>query len=120
LPKGATPADVLAWALALPGSPDPVEGIVEGVRVELAALADALRVNEGLVAGSLAELARRLEAAMILLRWTDNRELMPREEDEPPPSPAPSPAPAPTEPAASSEDVEVTRTAGPDEPHGVA
>jgi hypothetical protein len=116
LPKGARIADVLARALVAPGSADPVEGIVDGVRIELAALADALHVRESSIADTLVSLARRLWAAMQLLRWTDNRERMPLEEDEEEPPPSPSPAPA--EPPVSSEDMEETRDAAPDEPPG--
>jgi hypothetical protein len=108
LPQGALVADVLVWALALPGAVDPVEGIVDGVRVELAALADVL--SERRVATVLLMLGRRLDAAMLLLRWTDNRAQMPTELDEPRPPPA-----ATTEHA---EDLEVTRDAAPDEGGG--
>lgn len=41
LPKDALVADALAWALVPPGAADPVEGIVDGVRAELAGLAEA-------------------------------------------------------------------------------
>jgi hypothetical protein len=44
---------VLAFALVLPGSLDPVEGIVDGVRVELAAVAEMLQEhNAGSAANS--------------------------------------------------------------------
>lgn len=92
LPKDALVADALAWALVPPGATDPVEGIVDGVRVELVVLADLLGAQHG--AGVLLLLARRLEAAMLLLRWTDGREKMLFEVPEPveePPSAAPPP-----------------------------
>src|SRR5262245_56418808 len=81
LPKDALVADALAWALVPTGATDPVEGIVDGVRAELAALADVLGKQQ--VAGVLLLLARRLEAAMLLLRWTDGREKMLLEVPEP-------------------------------------
>src|SRR3954467_7901716 len=62
LPSDALVADALAWALVPPGATDPVEGIVDGVRAELAALAGVL--GEQHVADTLLLLARRLKAAM--------------------------------------------------------
>jgi len=107
LPKGARVPDVLAWALVCPGAVDPVEGIVDGVRVELSALADVL--TERRVADVLLMLGRRLEAAMQLLRWIDNRERMPMEDDEEPPPSAPtSEEPPPATLAEPAEDVEET------------
>jgi hypothetical protein len=92
LPSPAMTADVLAFALVLPGSLDPVEGIVDGVRVELTALADLLQEHPA--SDVLKMAARRLEAAMILLRRHDEREPTPREEtdapDETPPEAPPN------------------------------
>ena len=118
LPPRAMVADVLAWALVPPGAVDPIEGIVDGVRVELAAFADALGARP--VSEGLRMLCRRLEAALKLLRWIDNRERMPFERhfEEPPPAvltpEEPPAAPPPSEePAEVEEDVEVTRDAAP-------
>jgi hypothetical protein len=58
LPVPATTGDVLAFALMLPGSLDPVEGIVDGVRVELAAVAEMLQEHKA--SDVLKLLARRL------------------------------------------------------------
>jgi hypothetical protein len=113
MPKGARVPDALAWALVCPGAADPVEGIVDGVRVELSALADALGACP--VADAVRILIRRLEAAMQLLRWTDNRERMPMEDDldEPPPA-APVPeAPPSASPIEALEDLEDTRDTAP-------
>ena len=79
LPKGATVADVLAWALALPGCDDIITGIVEAVSVELAALATATTDRQS--AQVMILLGRRLDAASLLLRWADNRAPMPKEYD---------------------------------------
>src|SRR5689334_19380679 len=98
LPKDALVADALAWALVPPGATDPVEGIVDGVRAELAALAEVLGKQQ--VAGVLFLLARRLDAAMLLLRWTDGREKMLLEAPEPVDEPLSA---APPEPAERSE-----------------
>jgi hypothetical protein len=87
-----------------PGATDPVEGIVDGVRAELAALADVLCKQQ--VAGVLLLLARRLEAAMLLLRWTDEREEMLLEAPEPVEEP---PSAAPPQPAEKSEAGEVEK-----------
>ena len=74
----ATNADVLAYALVLPGAADPVEGIVDAVRVELTALAPMLQERG---AGDVLQLlARRLETAMVLLRRADSREPTPPED----------------------------------------
>ena len=105
LPQGATVADVLAWALVLPSAIDPVEGIVDAVRVELRALASV--VEEKPVAGLLAIIERRLSAALILLRYCDGREPMRFEPDEVPDVEEPTPA------SVEREDVEVTRDAPP-------
>ncbi len=80
LPKGATVADVLAWALVIPGAADPIEGIVDAVTLELKALADLLADRRA--AAVLHLLGKRLDAAMLLLKWIDNREQMPREPGE--------------------------------------
>ncbi len=80
LPKGATIADVLAWALVIPGATDPIEGIVDSVTIELKALADLLPDRR--TAAVLLLLGKRLDAAMLLLKWIDNRERMPREPGE--------------------------------------
>jgi hypothetical protein len=115
LPKRAKVADVLAWALIPPGSTDPIEGIVDGVCFDLAALARS-GLDE-VPADLLAGCSRRLWTAMKLLRWCDNREPMPVEEEEEPPPPSPSPAPTEADPPASSVR---NRDAGPDEPPGHA
>jgi hypothetical protein len=80
IPKDATVADVLAWALVLPGSDDVVNGIVDAVRLELSALADVLPDRRA--ADVLRVLGKRLNAAMLLLKWTDNRAKMPLEPGE--------------------------------------
>jgi hypothetical protein len=92
LPKGAGVPDLLIHALICPGAADPVEGIIDGVRVELSAMADALSGDESLIADFLRQQVRRLGAAMQLLRWSDNRDRMPVEDDtdDEPPSKAPS------------------------------
>jgi hypothetical protein len=75
LPAQAQTADLLALALILPGADDPVTGIVDAVRVELAAIADAQPSRN--VAEALALLGRRLDVASLLLRRADNRVPMP-------------------------------------------
>jgi hypothetical protein len=96
IPKGATVADVLAWALVCHGAADPIEGIVDAVRLELAALADLLPDRRA--ADVLRVLGKRLDAAMLLLKWVDNREKMPivpgENEEEPPGEPTDPPPPA--------------------------
>jgi hypothetical protein len=79
LPKDGQTADLLAFALVLPGAEDPVEGIIDGVRVELAAMAEGApsRAN----ADALMLLGRRLDVAMLLLRRSDERAPMPPEYD---------------------------------------
>src|SRR5262249_38508338 len=59
-PEGATVADLAMWALCGDRPDDPVEGIVEGVRTELLALAD-LMGGEG--ASMFELLAKRLGVA---------------------------------------------------------
>jgi len=77
--------------------------------------ADALHSGERHIADSPAQQARRLETAMQLLRWTDNREKMPMEDDfEEPPSEEPAPEEPPfSVPAEAPEDLEETRDAAP-------
>jgi hypothetical protein len=107
IPKGATVADVLAWALVLPGSDDVVNGIVDAVRLELSALADLLPDRHA--ADVLRVLGKRLDAAMLLLKWTDNRAKMPiepEENEEKPPG-------EPTDPTPPAFDAEVTVDAPP-------
>jgi hypothetical protein len=81
--KGATVADVLAWAQMPPGSADPIEGIVDGVRIDLVALARSGHEMDDAFADMLMGYARRLWAAMQLLRWCDNRERMPVDNELP-------------------------------------
>jgi hypothetical protein len=99
IPKDATVADVLARALVLPGSDDVVNGIVDAVRLELSALADLLPDKRA--ADVLRVLGKRLDAAMLLLKWVDNRAKMPIEpgenEEEPPGEPT-DPEPPPCDP----------------------
>jgi hypothetical protein len=112
--KGHT-ADLLAYALTLPGAEDPVSGIVSSVIVELLAFSDLFQESKGDV---LLMLARRLQVAMVLLARTDNRAPMPMEdEEEPPPVEPTEPPAAPDELPVDPDDVEVTRDAGPDVPH---
>jgi hypothetical protein len=116
MPKKARVPDALAWALVAPGAEDPVEGIVDGVRLEIAAAAEVRRTGEPHLADMLTMWGRRLDAAMQLLRWIDNRERMPMENDfeEPPSAAEPTPGePPPAEPQEDPEDVEVTRDAAP-------
>jgi len=120
MPKLARVPDVLAWALVLPGATDPVEGIVDGVRVELWALADVLPDRR--VADVLFMLGRRLDAATQLLRWTDDRERLPMEEefDEPPRSPPTEPDEDPDEDPEETREIPDGETAAkePKEPNG--
>lgn len=81
LPDDALVPDALAWALVSPEADDPIEGILAGVKIELTALADAMEARS--VAAMLRLLARRLDVACHLLRYTDNRAQMPLESDEP-------------------------------------
>ena len=90
MPEDATTADLLAWALCYPGSIDPIEGLLEGVRVELVALSDAYDVLDprspsqkagAHLSDTLLMLARRLEVAVTLLRRTDGTEPLPPEDD---------------------------------------
>lgn len=83
-----TTSDLLALALMPPGSEDPVEGIVDAVRIELLAFAS---VAQGPLRDLLTALGARLQAAITLLRRTDHREAMPPEDpcdDAAPPPPA--------------------------------
>jgi hypothetical protein len=96
LPKGGGVADLLARAAVLPGSADPVQGIVDAVTSELVTLAEYLPDRK--TADTLRMFAGRLEAAMQLLRWADNREEMPKEEEP-------------------EDDLKETRDAAPDDPH---
>jgi hypothetical protein len=108
LPERATTADVLAFALMPPGSPDPVEGIVNGVRVDLNALVELLQEHP---ASEILKMdARRLEAAMILLRRHDLRE--PTPPDAPDEGPPKAPADEATPASAPASDVEDTRNQG--------
>jgi hypothetical protein len=78
LPDKPSTADLLIHGLVPPGAVDPVEGIVDAVRGELAALASLLQ-DPG--AGDvLLSLARRLQVAMILFRRSDGREPIPPED----------------------------------------
>jgi hypothetical protein len=85
-----------------PGATDPVEGMIDGVRIDLTALASLS--GAGPLADHLRQLGRRLASAMQLLRWTDNREQMPWEGDD---------EPAPAAPAESPEDLEKTGDVAP-------
>jgi hypothetical protein len=78
IPEDAPVADALAHGLCAPYVDDAVEGIVEGVRVELEGLASAVYARP--LSGTLDMLARRLATAIKLLRWCDNREQMPTDE----------------------------------------
>jgi hypothetical protein len=115
MPSKARVPDALAWALVPPGAADPVEGIVDGVRIEIAAAAEMRSTGEPHLADMLTMWGRRLDAAMQLLRWTDERERMPMEDDfdEPPPVAEPPEEPNPAATPEDPEDVEVTRDAAP-------
>lgn len=92
LPEQGQTADLLAFALVLPGADDPVLGIIDAVEAELRALA-GMREETG--AGDiLLMLSNRLAVASLLLRRADER--------------------APTPPAYDP-DNEVTRDAAPDD-----
>jgi hypothetical protein len=75
----AQTADLLAYARMLPGSKDPVEGIVDGVRMELEALAGSQLTDE--FTGQYTLPAQRPNVAMRLLRRCDNRAPTPAEHD---------------------------------------
>ncbi len=77
LPPDLTVADLLAWALMAPGAVDPIDGILEGVAMELQVLAMAMPS----ASGSIDMMVRRIRAAIKILRWSDNRERMPVSED---------------------------------------
>jgi hypothetical protein len=79
MPEQGSTADLLAWALVAPGADEPIAGIVDGVRVELAALADAAPSLP--VAAVLVLLSKRLAVASLLLRRADERAPTPREYD---------------------------------------
>ena len=104
LPRDALVPDAIVWALVSPEADDPIEGIVEGVKIELEGLADAM--EERGIAAMLGLLARRLDVACLLLRYTDNRSPMPLESDEPE-----EPAPESADPE--SADPEITHDALP-------
>ena len=104
LPRHALVPDALVWALVSPEADDPIEGILEGVKLELAALADAM--EECGIASMLGLLARRLDVACLLLRYTDGRTRMPVESDEPE-------EPAPESTDAESADPDITHDALP-------
>jgi hypothetical protein len=59
------------WALTLPGAIDPIEGLIDAARLELAALADA--APSKVIADAINFVGRRLDVAMILLARCDNR-----------------------------------------------
>ena len=100
LPGDALVPDALAWALVSPEADDPIEGILEGVKIELTALSNAMEKRD--VAAMLGLLGRRLDVACLLLRYTDGRARMPLESEEP------------EEPAPASGDPEITRDALPE------
>jgi hypothetical protein len=79
LPADAQTADVLAFGLTLPGADDPVEGIVDAVRIELYALSQEEAADPK--RDVLYMLGRRLDAAMLLLRRADGRAPAPPEYD---------------------------------------
>jgi hypothetical protein len=58
---------------------DPVSGILETASDELRSVG---RANDRRLQDVLEQIARRIDAAIILLRWTDNREQMPVEGQE--------------------------------------
>ena len=102
-PEYGTLAEVLAYGLVPLGAEDPVEGILEGVMLELDALGATLvtRVLSRSASEMLHLLAQRIEVAIILLQRCDNRATLP---------PEPDPEAEPDE-----EDVEVTKDAAPGE-----
>ena len=79
LPEQGQTADLLAFAVILPGAEDPVIGIVDAVALELHALSQAIDTDP--IRDVLFMLGRRLEVAMLLLRRADGRAPMPREFD---------------------------------------
>ena len=81
MPSQGQTADLLAFALVLPGADDPVLGIVDAVQVELRALAGLLLEDTGVAGDVLLLLANRLAVASLLLRRADGRAPTPREYD---------------------------------------
>jgi hypothetical protein len=79
LPEQGQTADLLVYALTLPGADDPVTGIVDAVQVELRALAGML--EESGAGDLLLMLSNRLAVASLLLRRVDGRAPMPPEYD---------------------------------------
>jgi hypothetical protein len=71
MPEQGQTADLLAFALVLPGADCPITGIIDAVQVELRALAGML---EATGAGDLLlMLSNRLAVASLLLRRVDGR-----------------------------------------------
>jgi hypothetical protein len=102
LPEQGSTADLLAFSLVLPGATDPVEGMIEAARVELAALAEA--APSKVMADAINLIGWRMDVAMLLLARCDYRVPMPEEHDgeeleEPPPAPPEPPAVPAVEPA---------------------
>jgi hypothetical protein len=95
LPEQGSTADLLAWALTLPGAVDPIEGLIEGARLELSALADIAPTPA--IAAAINFIVRRLDVAALLLARCDNRVPPPPEYD---PDAAEAPAPGEQEPPA--------------------
>src|SRR5262245_23654259 len=79
LPEHGSTADLLAFALVLPGIDCPVTGIIDGVMVELAALARLL--EETGTCDLLLLLSNRLAVVSLLLRRVDGRAPSPPEYD---------------------------------------
>lgn len=71
LPEQGQTADLLAFALVLPGADCPITGIVDAVQVELRALAGML--EETGAGDILLMLSNRLAVASLLLRRVDGR-----------------------------------------------
>jgi hypothetical protein len=87
MPMPATTPDMLVYALVLLSFTDPVEVIVDAVRIELTPIeltALASLLPERGAADVILMRVRCLEAAMILLRRRGHREPTPPEETEPP------------------------------------
>jgi hypothetical protein len=79
LPDQGQTADLLAFALVLPGADCPITGIVDAVQVELRALAG--RLEETGAGDLLLLLSNRLAVASLLLRRVDGRAPEPPEWD---------------------------------------
>jgi hypothetical protein len=79
MPEQGSTADLLAWALCAPGADEPIAGIVNGVRLDLAALVDVAPSLP--IATTLVMLGRRLAVASLLLRRADERAPTPPEYD---------------------------------------